>query len=213
MSCDVGKVTERLENEQSSQLQSQQSSFSNPSVTSPTSHLILQPFRCFTYVTTHSPTTLPSLYLRHNSFNNPSVALPTSQLILQPFFRFSYVTGSSLKSPGEPPMEIWIVRNKDEDKISGDSTVERTSHHCLFHKNEGRGSNNSSCARERVNTFSVSLQNLVSSCSSQTCSKCHTSPAKCQCVNSLLYWIFTSSTLCITMYFPLCWQHYGVTRG
>ena len=78
--------------------------------------LILQPFRHFTYVTTHS-TTLPSLYLRHSSFSNPSVALPihssfsnpsvaspTSQFILQPFFRFSYVTISSLNSPGEPPM-------------------------------------------------------------------------------------------------------------
>ena len=65
--------------------------------------LILQPFRHFTYVTTHSPT-LPSLYLRHSSFSSPSVALPTSQFILQPSFRFSYVTGSSLTSPGEPPM-------------------------------------------------------------------------------------------------------------
>ena len=62
-------------------------------------------FRHFTYVTTHSPTLL-SLYLRHSSFSNPSVASPTSQLILQPFFRFSYVTGSSLTSPGEPPI-IW----------------------------------------------------------------------------------------------------------
>ena len=58
---------ERLENEQSPQLQSQQSS-------SPTS---------------------PSLHLRHNSFSDPSVALPTSQLILRPFFRFSYVTAHS----------------------------------------------------------------------------------------------------------------------
>ena len=39
--------------------------------------------------------------------NNPSVASPTSQLILQPF-RFSYVTGSSLASPGEPPM-LFII--------------------------------------------------------------------------------------------------------
>ena len=54
----------------------------------------------------HSPT-LPSLYLRHNSFSNPSVASPTLQLILQPFFRF-YVTGSSLTSPGEPPMNYSI---------------------------------------------------------------------------------------------------------
>ena len=46
MSCDVGKVTERLENEQSS--------FSNPSVASPTSQLILQPFFRFSYVTSSS---------------------------------------------------------------------------------------------------------------------------------------------------------------
>ena len=57
--------------------------------------LSLQPFRHFTYITTHSPT-LPSLYLRHSSFSNPSVASPTSQLILQSSFRFSYVTTSSL---------------------------------------------------------------------------------------------------------------------
>ena len=78
-------------------------SFSNPSVVLPTSQLILQPFSCFTYVTAHSPT-LPLLHARHSSFSNPSVASRTPQLILQPFFRFSYVTGSSLASPGEPPM-------------------------------------------------------------------------------------------------------------
>ena len=70
------------------------SSFSNPSVASPTSQPILQPFRRFTYVTAHSPT-LPSLYLPHSSFSNPSVALPTSQLILQPFRHFTYVTAHS----------------------------------------------------------------------------------------------------------------------
>ena len=82
MSCDVGDVAERLENE-----------------------LILQTFRHFTYVTTHYPT-LPSLYLRHNSFSNPSVVSPMSQFILQPFFRFSYATSSSLNSPGEPTMGL-----------------------------------------------------------------------------------------------------------
>ena len=81
------------------------SSFANPSVASPTSQLILQPFRRFTYVTAHSPTLL-SLYLRQSSFSNPSVASHTSQLILQTFFRFSYVTGSS---PYEPSMlQRWI---------------------------------------------------------------------------------------------------------
>ena len=106
------------------------SSFYNPSVTSPTSQLILKPFRHFTYVTAHS-TTLPLLHLCHSSFSNhsvtsptsqlilqslrpftyvhnsifnPAVASSTSQLILQPFFRFSYVTRFSLTSPGEPSM-------------------------------------------------------------------------------------------------------------
>ena len=81
------------------------SSFSNTSLTLPTSQLILQPFCCFTYITAHSPT-LSSLYLRHSSFSNPSVVSPTSQFILQPFFRFSYVTGSSVTSPGKPPIAI-----------------------------------------------------------------------------------------------------------
>ena len=109
------------------------SSFSNPSVASPTSQFILQPFfrfsyvnnssldspgdilqpfRHLTYVTTHSPT-LPSLYLRHCSFSNPSVALPTSQFILQPLFRFSYVNSSSPNSHGGPPMggELRVLAN------------------------------------------------------------------------------------------------------
>ena len=49
-------------------------------VTSPTSQLILKPFRRFTYVTTHSPI-LPLLHLRHRSFSNSSVASPTSQTL------------------------------------------------------------------------------------------------------------------------------------
>ena len=49
-------------------------------VTSPTSQLILQPFRHFTYVTAHSPT-LPLLHLRHSSFSNTSFASPTSQAL------------------------------------------------------------------------------------------------------------------------------------
>ena len=69
--------------------------------------LILQPFRHFTYVTAHSPT-LSSLYLRHNSFSNSSVVSPTSQFILQSFFRFYYITGSSLTSPSEPPMHVYV---------------------------------------------------------------------------------------------------------
>ena len=84
------------------------SSFSNTSVFSSTSQLILQPFCCFTYITAHSPTLL-LFHLRHSSFSNPSVASSTSQLILQPFLRFSYITGSSLMSPGEPPMVISLI--------------------------------------------------------------------------------------------------------
>ena len=148
MSSEVGKATERFENElrllrhftyvstHSQTLPSlylRHSSFSNPSVASPTvtvhspthpllhltSQLILQPFRCFTYchssfsnpsvasptVTAHSPT-LPLLHLRHDSFSNPSFASPKSQFILQSFIRLSYVTSSSLNSPGEPPMQF-----------------------------------------------------------------------------------------------------------
>ena len=48
-------------------LHQRHNSFSNPSVALPTSQLILQPFRCFTYVTAHSPTLL-SLPLRHKLF-------------------------------------------------------------------------------------------------------------------------------------------------
>ena len=58
----------------------QQSSFSNIFVTSPTSQLIRQPFRRFTYVTANYPT-LPLLHLRHSSFSNPSFDSPTSQAI------------------------------------------------------------------------------------------------------------------------------------
>ena len=125
MSSDVGEVTESLENELCSLsnpsvahsatlplLHLRHSSFSNPSVTSPTSQLTLQPFRRFTYVTAHS-TTLPSLHLRHNSFSSHFVASPTSQFILQPFFRFSYVTSCSLNSPGEPPMLVSEFAVKD----------------------------------------------------------------------------------------------------
>ena len=56
------------------------SSFSNPSVALPTSQLILQPFRRFTYVKTHFPA-LPLLHLRHSLFSNPYLASPTSQAL------------------------------------------------------------------------------------------------------------------------------------
>ena len=87
------------------------SSFSNLSFTSPTSQYIRQPFRCFTYVTTHSPAlislylftahspTLPLLHLADSSFSNSSVALPTLQFILHPFRCFTYVTAHSPTLP------------------------------------------------------------------------------------------------------------------
>ena len=87
-------VMERLENEQSCLQYNEQRSFSNLSVTSPTSQiilqpfrrftptsqLILQPFRCFTYVTVHSPTLL-SLLLRHKLFTSgePPILLTSGE--------------------------------------------------------------------------------------------------------------------------------------
>ena len=123
ISCDVAEVTERLENEQSyvtsyvttnsptlPSLYLRHSSFSKPSVASPTSQFILQPFFRFSYFTSsslNSPgeqssfSNLSVTHLRYNSFSNSCVASPTSQLFLQPFFCFSYFTSSSLNSPGE----------------------------------------------------------------------------------------------------------------
>ena len=115
MSCEVGEVTESLENELCYDYNYELCSFSKLSVTSPTSQLILilQAFRHFTYVTAHSPT-LPSLYLRHISFSNRSVASPTSQLILHPFFRLSYVTGFPLRHLASRPCNLdycgWHLR-------------------------------------------------------------------------------------------------------
>ena len=64
----------------SSSLHLRHNSFSNLSVASPTSQLIIQPFRHFTYVTAHSPI-LPVLHVRHSSFFNPSFASPMSQAL------------------------------------------------------------------------------------------------------------------------------------
>ena len=73
-----------------------QNSISNPSVTLPTSQLILQPFRCFIYVTVHFPT-LHELC----SFSKLSVTSRKSQLILilQAFRHFTYVTAHSPTLP------------------------------------------------------------------------------------------------------------------
>ena len=91
-------------------LLSSRASFFNPYIASPTSQLILQPFRRFTYVTAHS-TALPLLHLRHRhftyvtwraahtSFSNLYIASPTLQLIFLPFRRFTYVTAHSTTLP------------------------------------------------------------------------------------------------------------------
>ena len=140
MSCDVGEVTERFG--EWAELYLRHNSFSNSSVASTTSQLILQPFRHFTYVTAHSPT-LPSLYQRHNSLSNSSVASRTLPLILQPLHHFTYVTDHSptllslfLRHRLLTYVTWWTAHrdmdSKDEDKISGHSTVERISQHCLF---------------------------------------------------------------------------------
>ena len=65
MSCDVGEVMERLENELCS--------FSNLSVTSPTSQFILQAFFCFSYVTGSSLTS-PSELPIHISYVNYKIS-------------------------------------------------------------------------------------------------------------------------------------------
>ena len=79
MRCDVGEATEGLENKLWPRWNDGKA-FSNLSVSSPRSQLILQPFHRFTYVTAHSPT-LPLLHLRHSSFSNPSFASSTSQAL------------------------------------------------------------------------------------------------------------------------------------
>ena len=78
------------------------SSFSNPSVALPASQLIIQPSRCFTYVTVHSTT----LLLRHRIFTyvtwraahgfQPNLY---ALLILQAFSHFTYVTAHSPTLP------------------------------------------------------------------------------------------------------------------
>ena len=80
MSCDVGKAAEGLEPHSPTltSLHLRHSSFSNPSAALPTSQLVLQPFRCFTYLIGTSP---------------------TSQSIIQPFRRFTYVTARSITLP------------------------------------------------------------------------------------------------------------------
>ena len=77
------------------------SSFSNSSVGLPTSQLILQPFRCFTYVTAHSPILFPLLLRsRHFTYVTWRAAHGArALLILQPFRHFTYFTALSPTLP------------------------------------------------------------------------------------------------------------------
>ena len=98
MSCNVGEVTESLENQ--NELWRRWSDWKLGEwaelIVIVIAELILQTFSHFTYVTAHSDCpSFPSLDLLHSSFSNPSLALPTSQLILQPLRCFTYVTAHS----------------------------------------------------------------------------------------------------------------------
>ena len=82
MSCDVGEVTESLENQ--NELWRRWSDWK------------LGEWALLTYVTAHSDSpSFSSLHLHHSSFSNPSLALPTSQLILEPFCCFAYAMAHS----------------------------------------------------------------------------------------------------------------------
>ena len=65
-------------------------------MSSPTSQLILQTFRRFTYVRAHSPA-VPLLHQRHRSFSNPSFPSPKSQalhlhhLTGRPCYEYNYI--------------------------------------------------------------------------------------------------------------------------
>ena len=121
MSCDVGEVTERLENDLILQLFFRFSCVIGSSLTSlgepPMSRAHSPTFPSLTYVTTHSPT-VPLLYVRHSSFSKPSVASCTSLLILQPFRCFTYVTAHS------PNLPLLYLRH---NSFSKPSVVSRTS--------------------------------------------------------------------------------------
>ena len=116
-SCDVGKAAEGLQNKlwrrwsdvrvgeggratllTSQALHLRHSSFYNPSATSPTSHVFLQPFRCFSYVTAHPPT-LPPLHLSHSSFYNASPTSTALPLLHLRHRHFTYVTTHSASLP------------------------------------------------------------------------------------------------------------------
>ena len=72
------------------------SSFSNSSIALPTSQLILQPFRCFTYVTADSATLL-QLHLRHRLFTYVTWrTVPARLLYLQSVAARGFKLGKAL---------------------------------------------------------------------------------------------------------------------
>ena len=104
-------------------------SFSNFSVTSPRSHIIVQPFRRFTYVTAHSPS-LPLLHLRHSSFSNRSFASPTSQALhLRHLASRPWLTSEEI---GSPDVGSYLCKGQSSfSKLSGHITYV-TAHSQLF---------------------------------------------------------------------------------
>ena len=111
MSCDVGDVTERLENELCYDYNYELCSFSNLSATSPKSQLILQLFRCFTYVRAYSPTLL-SLLLRHRLFTyviwRAAHAYKRNMVYLK-LIRFPLNWSYGLAPPVCVVLRIWIT--------------------------------------------------------------------------------------------------------
>ena len=115
MSCDIGEVTESLENELCYDCNYELCSFSK---------------LChFTYVTAHSESrSFPSLHLCHSSFSNPPLALPTSQLILQPFCCFTYITAHS------PTLLSPLLRHRIFTYITWRAAHDSSSpYRCLIH--------------------------------------------------------------------------------
>ena len=103
------------------------SSFPNPSLALPTSQLILQPFRCFTYITANSPTLL-SLLLPHRIFTYVtwwaahvingtssdimilySVASPPLTLPTYPFSHYATcIVGCVVRCHREATLSTWL---------------------------------------------------------------------------------------------------------
>ena len=131
-------------------------SFYNPSIALPTSQLILQPFRCFTYVRVHSPTLL-SLLLRHKFFTSYTwrAAHGKNHYGGRAYLVFIGSLGSSLTSPGEPPMISTMMIQAVQEEHSDVTTI--LDHLCsavniilcLQHMGEEFGRNSFS-AKEKV---------------------------------------------------------------